>query len=142
MAIISNATGRFELAEPANAAIAYRPPDLYDRAGRWHYVDPSVDRTNQPYRDDDTIALADELIDSLITMRSGSIYDGGAQLSVIASLIAELDSRLPEAVFEASDQAYTWGEIASRLAMAESTVRRHYRDYVTCRKEMPFDDLD
>jgi DNA-directed RNA polymerase specialized sigma24 family protein len=135
MALISDTTGRWELVNPDRRIIAWRHPECFDDTRRWHYV--VADRTIVPYRDDDTIGLVDDLIDSLIICRSGSTADGGAQLSVIASLIAELDARLPEAIFEARDQDYTWAEIAARLAMPESTIRHRYSDYVTCRKEMP-----
>lgn len=137
MAIIYHATGRWELVNPHRRIIAWRHPYNFDDTGRWHYVDPIVDRTTQPYRDEDTIELVDDLIDSLIICRSGSTTDAGAQLSVIASLTEELHARLPETIYEARNQAYTWAEIATRLAMPESTIRHRYSDYVSCRKEMP-----
>ena len=49
--------------------------------------------------------LVDDLIDCLVVRRSGSTYDAGARLSVTASLMAELDARLPETVFEAGTRA-------------------------------------
>jgi hypothetical protein len=110
--------------------------------GPWRFVDPLVDHTTEPYRDEETILLVDELVRSLVILRSGSVYDAGAQLSVIARLMAELDARLPETIFEARDQAYTWDDIAARLAMAESTTRQRYGGYVACRKEMPLDNID
>lgn len=133
----SGTTGRWELVDPRRRIIAWRHPDKVDDTGRWHYINPILDRTIEPYRDEETMDLADDLIDSLIICRSGSTTDAGAQLSIITSLIAELDARLPEIIFEARDQDYTWAEIASRLAMAESTIRRRYSDYVACRKKVP-----
>jgi DNA-directed RNA polymerase specialized sigma24 family protein len=135
MAIISDTTGRWELVNPDRRIIAWRHPDNFDDSGRWHFE--VADRTIEPYRDDDTMQLADDLIDTLIICRCGSTADAGAQLSVIASLTAELDARLPEAIFEARNQNCTWAEIAARLAVPESTIRHRYSDYVTCRKEMP-----
>jgi chorismate mutase len=135
MATISDTTGRWELWNPDRRMIAWRHPDNFDDTARWHFV--VGDRTVEPYRDDDVMALVEELIDTVIVCRSGSTADAGAQLSVIASLTAELDARLPEAIFEARDQDYTWSQIAARLAMPESTIRHRYSDYVTCRKEMP-----
>src|SRR5579859_5900482 len=142
MAIITDTTGRWELTNPHRRLIAYRHPECFDTTGRWHYVDPVADRSGQPYRDDDTISLVDDLIDTLIICRSGSTADAGAQLSIIASLTAELDARLPETIFEARDQDYTWAQIAARLNFAESTIRHRYGDYVACRKDMPLDDFD
>jgi hypothetical protein len=141
MAIISASTGRWELVHPHRRIIAWRHPDNFDATGRWHFVVPD-DRTIEPYRDVDTIELVDDMVDSLIICRSGSTGDAGAQLSIMASLTEELDARLPETIFEARNQDYTWAEIAARLAMPESTIRHRYGDYVTCRKEMPPENLD
>lgn len=105
-------------------------------------IDPHEDRTTVAYPDNLSEGLVEDAMDSLILMRAGSPNDGGAQLSVLTSLIEELDSRIPEAVFAARDQGYTWQEIAERLAMAESTARQRYGDYVRCREEEeepPFD---
>ena len=134
MAIISASTGRWELVNPHRRIIAWRHPCNFDDTGRWHLVGAD-DRTIEPYRDDETTELADDFIDSLIICRCGSTADAGAQLSVIASLTAELDARLPETIYQARDQDYTWTEIAARLATPESTIRHRYRDYVTRRKE-------
>ena len=105
----SDTTSRWELVDPRRRIIAWRHPDNFDDTRRWHYINPILDRTIEPYRDDETIKLADDLIDPLIICRSGSTTDAGAQLSVIANLIA----RLPE-----------------------STIRHRYSDYVACRKKM------
>jgi hypothetical protein len=141
MAVTSGPTGRWELVAP-HRPVPYRGPSSFDPTGRWHFVDPLADRTTEPYRDDDTEQLVDDLIDCLVICRSGSVYDAGARLSITASLMAELDARLPETIFEARDQAYTWDDIAARLAMPESTTRQRYGDYVACRKEMPLDNID
>jgi hypothetical protein len=141
MAVISRSTGRWELVEPRRL-VAYRDPSSFDATGRWHFVDPLADRTVEPYRDDDAMQLVDDLVDCLIVCRSGSTYDAGARLSVTASLMADLEARLPETIFEARGQGYTWGEVAARLAMPESTTRQRYGDYVARRKEMPLDTID
>ena len=142
MAIISDSTGRWELIKLHRRIIAWRHPDTFDHSGRWHYVEPAADRTTQPYRDDDIMQLVEELIDTVIICRSGSTADAGAQLSVITSLTAELDARLPETIYEARNQDYTWAQIAARLDMADSTIRHRYSDYVACRKDMPIEDFD
>jgi DNA-directed RNA polymerase specialized sigma24 family protein len=125
--------------DPHRRIIAWRHPYNFDDSGRWHYVSYTTDDTRQPYRDDDSIELVDDLIDSLIMCRSGSTTDAGAQLSIIASLTAELEARLPETIFQARNQDYHWAQIAQLLAVPESTIRHRYSDYVTCRKEMPTD---
>jgi hypothetical protein len=142
MATISDTTGRFELVDPRRRIIAWRHPHNFDDTGRWHLVDPLKDRTKEPYRDDDTVELVEDLIESLIMCRAGSTADAGARLSIVASLAAELASALPETIFQARSQDHTWADIAARLALPESTIRHHYRDYVACRKEMPLDSCE
>ena len=114
---------------------------IYESTRPSELIDPHEDRTTVAYRDNLTEGLVDDAVESLVIMRAGSPNDGGAQLSVLTSLIEELDSRIPEAVFAARDQGYTWQEIAERLRMAESTARQRYGDYVRCREgeELPFD---
>jgi DNA-directed RNA polymerase specialized sigma24 family protein len=115
---------------------------IYENTQPSELIDPHEDRTAVAYRDNLTEGLVDDAVESLIVMRAGSPNDGGAQLSVLTSLIEELDSRVPEAVFAARDQGYTWQEIAERLRVAESTARQHYGDHVRCREaeKPPFDD--
>jgi hypothetical protein len=141
--IITDVTGRWELAAP-HARIAHRPGGAQDFPdGRWaHLTEPALDHCPQPWRDDDTASLIDEAIDTLVVWRRGHTADVAARLAAIASLIEELEARLPETIFEARDQDHTWAEIADRLAMVASTVRHRYGDYVACRKEMPLDDND
>lgn len=142
MALIPASTGRWEPVNPHRRIIAWRHPDNFDATSRWHFV-VADDRTNEPYRDEETTELADDMVDSLIICRCGATADAGAQLSAIASLTAELDARLPETIYQARHQEYTWAQIATRLAMPESTIRHRYSDYVTCRKETPpEEDLD
>ena len=124
MAILSDTTGRWELVNPHRRIIAWRHPDNFTDSGRWHFV--IEDRTIEPYRDEETTELVDDMIDSLIICRCGSTADAGAQLSAVASLTAELDARLPEAIFEARDQDYTWAEIGELLGLTPATAQRRY----------------
>jgi DNA-directed RNA polymerase specialized sigma24 family protein len=136
MATISHDTGRWELVNPNRRILGYRHPECLDPTGRWHYVNVD-DQTGDPFRDQDSMELVDDIVDSLIICRSGSTEDAGAQLSIIASLAEELDARLPETIFYARhQQGYTWAEIARRLDTAESTIRHRYSHYLACRKEM------
>jgi len=142
MTVISDATGRWELFDP-RAPIAYRHTEEDFPDGRWaHLSVPVTDRCTEPYRDDGTMGLVDQMVDNLVLYRSGYAGDAGDRLAAIVSFIAELQSRLPETVFQARDQGYRWDDIAVRLAMVTATARRRYRDYVARRKEMPLDDLD
>ncbi len=90
---------------------------------------PACDRTLHPLLDDETLALVDDAVESLVCLRGSVRGDAGAALSCLASLIAEAHSRLPDAVADARDQDYTWAEVATRLAVTASTARRRYGDY-------------
>ena len=91
------------------------------------------DRSLYPFVDDDTLALVGAAVDSLVLLRGSGQGDAGAVLSCLASLIAEAQARLPDAVADARDRDYTWGEIADRLAATASTARRRYGNYARWR---------
>jgi hypothetical protein len=91
------------------------------------------DRARHPYLDEESLALVDEAVESLVCLRGSGRGDAGAVLSCLASLIAEAQGRLPDAVADARDRGYTWVEIAARLAAPPSTVRQRYRGYSTWR---------
>lgn len=69
-------------------------------------------------------------------LRGAARGDTAAALSSLASLIAEAQARLPDAVADARDTAHTWVEIATRLATTASTARRRYGDYVRWRANL------
>src|SRR5205814_2451181 len=104
VAVIPDSNGRWELITPHRRPIAWRHPDNFDHSRRRHHPDPAADRTTEPYRADDVVQLVEEPIDTVIICRSGSSADAAAQLSVITSLTAELDARLPQTIFEARCQ--------------------------------------
>lgn len=91
---------------------------------------PGCDRTAHPQLDDETLALVNAAVESLARRRGSAPGDAGATLSCLASLIAEAQSRLPDAVAAARDQACTWSDIAVRLATTAPTARRRYCGYV------------
>jgi hypothetical protein len=90
---------------------------------------PGCDRTVHPAIDGDTLALIEQAVESLVCLRGSGRGDAGAALSCLASLIAEAQARLPDAVADARDGDYTWAEIATRLAITTSTARRRYGAY-------------
>jgi hypothetical protein len=95
------------------------------------------DRAVHPHLDDETLALVDAAVESLACLRGSVSSDAGAALSCLASLVAEAQSRLPDAVAAARDQDYTWSEIAARLATTASAARRRYGDYVRWVADLP-----
>ena len=94
---------------------------------RWARDDPGRDRTMIPYNDVDTATVIDEAVEAVVMVRAPMwLGDAGPTVSVLASLAAEVDSRLPEVVAEARDQGYSWDQIASRLAISATCARRRY----------------
>ncbi|MHB1555177.1 MAG: hypothetical protein ACYCSX_17970 [Acidimicrobiales bacterium] len=80
--------------------------------------------------------MVEHAVESLVWVRGTGVGDAGAALSALASLIAEAQSRLPDAVADAREQDYTWAEIAARLASAASTARRRYGHYSSWRADL------
>jgi len=87
---------------------------------------PDCDRASHPHLDEETLALVDDAVESLACLRGSVGSDAGAVLSCLASLIAEAQGRLPDAVAAARDQDYTWSEIGTRLAITASAARSRY----------------
>ncbi len=94
---------------------------------------PGCDQALHPYLDETSLAVVVEAVASLAWARGSGPGDAGAALSCLASLVAEAQSRLPDAVADARDQDYTWAEIAARLASSAATLRRRYGEYACWR---------
>lgn len=94
---------------------------------------PGCDRALHPHIDDETLALVDDAVETLVRLRGSGPGDAGAVLAGLASLIAEAQARLPDAVADARDGDCTWDEIATGLATTASTARRRYGAYTRWR---------
>jgi hypothetical protein len=94
---------------------------------------PGCVRSLHPYIDEQSDALVEDAVACLVWLRGSERGDAGAALSALASLIAEAQGRLPDAVADARERGETWAEIAARLASTASTVGRRYRDYTRWR---------
>ena len=100
--------------------------------------EPGCDRALEPHVGYDTWSLIGVALNCLLGSRGGSPADPRAELSCLASLLAEAQSRVPDAVTDALEQGYSWPEVASRLAVAPSTARRRYSDYAYWRALLGF----
>jgi hypothetical protein len=98
--------------------------------------EPGCDRTWEPFVDHQTWALVGAATGLLSGYRGGAEDDPEGLLSCLASLSAETQSRLPEAVADARGQGCSWAEVGSRLAISASAARRRYREYVSWRAEL------
>lgn len=89
-------------------------------AGRDHYVGPHIDS--------DTEVVLDEALALLGTLRNplGWLGDGGAEVQLLTSLMAEAERRLPLAVALARDQEYTWAEIGDLLGTTRAAAWQRF----------------
>jgi hypothetical protein len=101
---------------------------------------PGCGQTLHPYLDEASLAVVGQAVASLACARGSGPGDAGAALSCLASLVAEAQSRLPDAVADARDQGYTWAEIAARLASSAATARRRYGGYACWRAASAMSD--
>ncbi len=108
-------------------------------AEKWTWENHCI-RTAIPYTDDDTIHLINDAVKTLTIFRAGELGDAGATVSVLASLIAEAEYQLNDAVAAARDHGYTWDQIGWRLNLHATTARRRYHDHTTWRNSQPLID--
>jgi hypothetical protein len=106
----------------------------------WELHRRGCDRSTRPYVDDDTLALVEGAVASLVVLRGSGSGDADAVLSCLASLIAEAHSRLPDAVADAREHGCSWDEVAGRLATTPSTARGRYAGYTRWRACLPVEE--
>lgn len=107
----------------------HRGPECSCVIGAGGFHDRACDRAARPYIDDETAALIDSAVETLVCCRGSGSGDAGAALSCLTSLIIEALSRLPDAVADAREHDYSWDEIAARLATTASCAHRRYASY-------------
>jgi hypothetical protein len=76
----------------------------------------------------DSLAALNQAIDDLARQRTPYwLGDSAVRLHTLASLIAQADKLLPQAVHEARDQELTWAQIGELLGTTAATAARRYR---------------
>lgn len=86
------------------------------------------DELPAPRVDDDTAAILDEAIEALARLRTPYwLGDSGVRLHALASLTAQAQRLLPEAIHDARDQDLTWTEIAQLLNTSVASAQRRHR---------------
>ncbi len=90
-----------------------------------------------PYTDPETKRLVDQAVAALVGLRAPAWPgdDPGPKLSVLAVLALEADGLLYDAVADAVDHGYSWGQVASRLNTTTATARRRYSSYARWRSD-------
>lgn len=87
-----------------------------------------------PIVDGDSAAVLTEALDALAAIRTPYwLGDSGIHLHALASLLAQAQRLLPEAVAQARDQGLTWQEIGQLLGVSAATAARRYRGAIDVR---------
>jgi len=82
-----------------------------------------------PVTGPDSLQILDEAIDQLARLRTPHwLGDSAVRLHALASLIAQAQQLLPQAVDDARDQELTWAQIGELLDITAATAARHYRN--------------
>jgi hypothetical protein len=82
-----------------------------------------------PVTGDDSRQVLSEAADHLARLRT--VYwlgDSAVRLHALASLIAQAQQLLPQAVHDAPDQELTWTQIGELLGTTSATAARRYRN--------------
>jgi hypothetical protein len=77
----------------------------------------------------DSLQVLNQAIDSLAQLRTAYwLGDSAVHLHALASLIAQAEQLLPQAVHDARDQELTWAQIGELLNTTAATAARRYRN--------------
>jgi hypothetical protein len=83
-----------------------------------------------PRVDSDSTLVLTDAVDTLARLRTPYwLGDSAVILHALASLIAQADSTLHDAVAAARDQGHTWAEIGQLLGISQAAAARRYRDH-------------
>ena len=81
-----------------------------------------------PRTDADSAAVLSRAADTLAALRTPYwLGDSAVGLPALASLIAQAQQMIPDAVSQARDQGCTWAEIGQLLNLSPTTAARRYR---------------
>ena len=84
-----------------------------------------------PLTDDDSEAVVALAVNDLMLLRS-PVWSGdaGAVLHALASLAAEIEKWVPDAVADAHSRGYSWSQIARHIGVEPATARRRFAGHV------------
>jgi len=102
-------------------------------------ADPRRCFPTKPVTDDDSEDVQRDAVEELVGRRAPMHRgDARAVLHALASLSVEIARALPDAVADARDQDYSWGEIAELLGRPKRTAKRGYAAHAKQRR-VPFE---
>ena len=82
-----------------------------------------------PCTGDDSLQILTDAVDNLARLRTPYwLGDSAVHLHALASLIAQAEQLLPQAVHDARDQELTWAQIGELLGTTAATAARRYRN--------------
>jgi hypothetical protein len=82
-----------------------------------------------PVTSDDSLHVLNDAIDALARLRTAYwLGDSAVHLHALASLIAQAQQLLPQAIHDARDQELTWAQIGELLGTTATTAARRYRN--------------
>ena len=82
-----------------------------------------------PATGQDSLQVLTDAIDQLARLRTPYwLGDSAVRLHALASLIAQAERLLPQAVHDARDQELTWAQIGELLNVTATTAARRYRN--------------
>ena len=82
-----------------------------------------------PATGDDSLAVLTDAIDTLTRLRTAYwLGDSAVHLHALASLTAQAQQLLPQAIHDARDQELTWAQISELLGTTAATAARRYRN--------------
>jgi hypothetical protein len=83
-----------------------------------------------PVTNHDSLHALNDAIDALARLRTAYwLGDTAVHLHALASLIAQAQQLLPQAVHDARDQELTWAQIGELLGTTATTAARRYRNH-------------
>jgi hypothetical protein len=96
-------------------------------AETWTMSDPRRAHPDQAVLDDDTLHIIEAAVYQLSICRSPmGLGDGLLHVHALASLTAQADALLADAIADARDQDQPWSHIAQQLGITADTARRRY----------------
>ena len=82
-----------------------------------------------PATGDDSLTVLNEAIDALARLRTAYwLGDSAVHLHALASLTAQAQQLLPQAIHDARDQELTWAQISELLGTTAATAARRHRN--------------
>ncbi len=103
----------------------------------WATADPRRRYPADPLVDEESEAVLVVAVDDLVLLRSPMWSgDAGAVLHALASLAAQVNEWLPDAVADARDQEYSWSEVARLVGVNTATAQRRFAAHARDRRPL------